>query len=216
VAIHADPGESVIFELRSYVLESARFGEYLRTFEERPAVVEVLRPYLRGFWASESGILNRVLHLYEYRDRAERLAVRAARAQVPVMQRFYADVLPMLREQRSVVYEGTVAPASSSRGGVYDRVAITFTPDVDRTESDAVARGVGEALSASFQVAASLQSRLLEQPGAPARELVFLLRSSSLDERQRTAVDLSARISDSSIAAFETDLWTPLGFSPLQ
>jgi hypothetical protein len=206
----------MIYELRSYVLQSARFAEYLATFEERPAVVEVLRPYLRGFWASESGILNRVLHLYEYRDRAERVAVRSARAQVPVMQRFYADVLPMLREQRSVIYEGKIAPAYPSRGGVYDRVAITLAPGVDRARSDALARGLGEVLSAGFQVAAFLQSRLLEQPAAPARELVFLLRSASVDERQRTAVELSACINDSGVASVETDLWTPLGFSPLQ
>ena len=206
----------MIYELRSYVLHSARFSEYLATFDQRPEVVEVLRPYLRGFWASESGILNRVLHLYEYRDRAQRAAVRAARAQVPVMQRFYADVLPMLQEQRSVIYEGKVAPATPTRGGVYDRVAITLAPGVDRGQSDALARKVGEALSEGFQVAASLQSRLLEHPAAPARELVFLLRSASLDERQRTAVELSARINESGVAAVETDLWTPLGFSPLQ
>lgn len=89
----------MIYELRSYVLASARFAEYVATFAERPAVVEVLRPYLRGFWSSESGILNRVMHLYEYRDRAERLAVRTARAQVPVMRSFYGDVRPHTRRE---------------------------------------------------------------------------------------------------------------------
>jgi hypothetical protein len=206
----------MIYELRSYVLHSSRFAEYLGTFAERPEVVEVLRPYLRGFWASESGILNRVLHLYEYRDRAERAAVRSARAQVPVMQRFYADVLPMLQEQRSVIYEGHVAAPFPSRGGVYDRVAITLAHGVSRERSDRLAGTVGDALSRGFQVAVSLQSRVLEQPAAPARELVFLLRSASLEQRRNAAVDLSAQLDGTSVAAVETDLWTPLGFSPLQ
>jgi NIPSNAP protein len=206
----------MIYELRSYVLASERFAEYIATFSDRPAVVEVLRPYLRGFWVSESGILNRVLHLYEYRDRAERLAVRTARAQVPVMRSFYADVLPMLRDQRSVIYEGKVASAYPSRGGVYDRVAIVLAPSVSRERSDQLASTLAEVLSAAFQVAASLQSHWLEQPRAPAHELVFMLRSASLEERHRATVDLSTHISDSSVAAIETDLWTPLAFSPLQ
>ena len=172
----------------------------------------MLRPYLRGFWASESGILNRVLHLWQYRDRAERVAVRTARAQVPVMQRFYADVLPMLREQRSMIYDGTVMPSSASKGGVYDRLAITLAPGVD---GEALAQTLGGRLSEGFQVAASLRSRLLEQPAAPARELVFMLRSSSLDERQHAVVDLNRALRDP-VVTVETDLWTPLGLSPLQ
>jgi NIPSNAP protein len=216
VAIDADPGQSMIYELRSYVLASERFAEYVATFSERPAVVEVLRPYLRGFWSSESGILNRVMHLYEYRDRAERLAVRTARAQIPVMRGFYADVLPMLREQRSVIYEGKVAAASASRGGVYDRVAIALAPGVTRERSDRLAATLRDAFSTAFQVAVALESRWLEQPRAPAHELVFMLRSASLEERHRGAVDLSAAIGDSSVATVETDLWTPLAFSPLQ
>ncbi|TAK80503.1 MAG: hypothetical protein EPO20_27275 [Betaproteobacteria bacterium] len=203
----------MIYELRTYVLHSAHFAEYLAAFEQRPAVVEVLRPHLRGFWAAESGILNRVMHLWEYRDRAERVAVRAARAQVPAMERFYADVLPMLREQRSVIYEGRVAPPFAATGGVYDRLAITLAPGVD---GEALTHTVGERLSEGFQVVASLRSRLLEQPAAPVREIVFLLRSPSLEERQRAAVDLSAALRDSGVATAETDLWTPLGLSPLQ
>jgi NIPSNAP len=206
----------MIYELRSYVLASERFAEYVAAFSERPAVVEVLRPYLRGFWSSESGILNRVLHVYEYRDRAQRLAARTARAQVPVMRSFYADVLPMLREQRSVIYEGQLAAATASRGGVYDRVAIALAPGVTRERSDRLAATLLDAFSAAFQVAGALESRWLEQSHAPAQELVFMLRSASLEERHRAAVDLSTHITDSSVAAVETDLWTPLGFSPLQ
>jgi hypothetical protein len=129
------------------------------------------------------------------------------------MQRFYADVLPMLQEQRSVIYEGKVAPPYPSRGGVYDRVAITLGPGVN---GERLASTVGEALSAGFQLAAALQSRLLEQPTGPVRELVFLLRSSSLEQRRNAAVDLTAQLDGASVAAVETDLWTPLGFSPLQ
>jgi hypothetical protein len=43
-----------------------------------------------------------------------------------------------------------------------------------------------------------------------------MLRSASLEERHRAAVDLSTAIGDSSVATVETDLWTPLAFSPLQ
>src|SRR5438105_7869294 len=195
----------MIFELRSYVLRSERFSEYLATFGEQPEVVEVLRPYLRGFWSSESGILNRVMHMYEYRDRAERAPVRAARAQVPVMKSFYAHVLPMLQEQRSVIYEGKVASGYPTRGGVYDRVSISLAPGVNGER-------FGEALFKGFQVAAALQSHLLEQPTAPVRELLFLLRSASLEQRRSAGWHLN----DSGIAAIETDLWLPLSFSPLQ
>jgi hypothetical protein len=206
----------MIYELRSYVLASERFAEYVGTFSERPAVVEVLRPYLRGFWSSESGILNRVMHLYEYRDRAERLAVRTARAQVPVMRSFYADVLPMLRQQRSVIYEGKVASSSAAPGGVYDRLAIALAPGVSRERSERLTGTVGETASRSFEVAATLQSRLLEQTTAPACEVLFLLRSASLEQRRGATAELFAKLDDPSVSAVETDLWTPLAFSPLQ
>jgi hypothetical protein len=149
----------MILELRSYVLHSARFAEYVSLFDERPEVVEVLRPYLRGFWSSESGLLNRVMHLYEYRDRVERAAVRAARTRVPVMKRFYADVLPMLQEQRSEIYEGQVARALASRGGVYDRVAITLARNVTREDINRLADAAGKMFATRFEVAARLQAR---------------------------------------------------------
>jgi hypothetical protein len=196
----------MILELRSYVLHSARFAEYVGMLDEHPEVVEVLRPYLRGFWSSESGLLNRVMHLYEYRDRVERAAVRAARAQLPVMKRFYADVLPMLQEQRSNIYEGKVTSPFATRGGVYHRLAIAFKPGVHRERSDRLASTLGAELPAGFKVAAQLQ----------AHDLVLLLRSPSLQDRQRAQPDLCALIDDPGVAAVETDLWLPLGFSPLQ
>ena len=47
---------------------------------------------------------------------------------------------------------------------------------------------------------------------APVRELVFMLRSASLEQRRSTEWQLD----DPSVAAVETDFWLPLSFSPLQ
>ena len=194
----------MIFELRSYLFRPAGLADYLDALQQ-PEVAEVLRPHLRGFWASESGMLNRVLHVWEYRDRAERLAARAARAKVPVMQEFYRNVIPMLREQRSVVGEGHVAAPGKKRG-IYHRLAITLAHGAN---GDAVARTMEARLAEAFEVAVSLRVRLLEEPTAPIREIVYMLAAPS-------GADLADTFRNSAVASADTDLWTPLGLSPLQ
>ena len=195
----------MIYELRTYLFHPANFPEYVAAVE-RPEVAKALRPYLKGFWASESGILNRVLHLWEYRDRAERAEARAKRAALPAMQLFYREVIPMVREQRSVICEGRSAEASGKKRGVYHRLAITLAPGAN---GEAVARTLETRLAEGFEVAASLRVRLLEQPTAPIRELVFMLATPS-------GADLADTFRDPALATIETDLWTPLGLSPLQ
>jgi hypothetical protein len=195
----------VIYELRTYLFHPASFPAYIAAVE-RPEVAKALRPYLKGFWASESGMLNRVLHLLEYRDRTERAEARAKRAALPAMQLFYREVIPMVREQRSVICEGRSAEPSGKKRGAYHRLAITLAPGAN---GEAVARTLETRLAEAFEVVASLRVRLLEQPTAPIRELVFMLATPS-------GADLADTFRDPALAAIETDLWTPLGLSPLQ
>src|SRR5262249_43080167 len=80
--------EPMIYEVRTYTLRPGTVAE----FEERYAKRLPLREQhskLGGFWHTEFGPLNQVIHVYPYDDLAQRTAVRealakdTARAQIP-------------------------------------------------------------------------------------------------------------------------------------
>src|ERR1700741_2783127 len=71
--------EAMIYEVRTYTLRPGTVAE----FEERYAKRLPLREQhskLGGFWHTEFGPLNQVIHVYPYDDLAQRTAVRAAMA----------------------------------------------------------------------------------------------------------------------------------------
>jgi NIPSNAP len=73
----------VLYELRTYLVRPGHLPTYVRDFEQRG--LPVIRRYaqLVGYWTTEVGPLNEVVHLWAYRDAQHRAEQRA---------KLYADV----------------------------------------------------------------------------------------------------------------------------
>ena len=70
-------GESVIYELRTYTLKAGALRRVLKLFEERISHRLKYSP-LGGFWITEIGPLNQVVHLWPYESVEQRAAVRSS------------------------------------------------------------------------------------------------------------------------------------------
>ena len=67
----------MIYEFRTYTIAPRMQGEFLKRFGEAlPKRLEFSR--LAAFWTTEIGPLNQVIHVWEYKDVAERIKTREA------------------------------------------------------------------------------------------------------------------------------------------
>jgi hypothetical protein len=112
----------MLYELRTYTLKAGTLGDVVK------AASTVSRDIrgdnfgkLEGYWFTEIGPLNQVLHMWSYKDYAERTKLRAELAKNP---RWGSDYLPLIRPNlvRQDIrllnaIKPPVAPASS--GNVY-------------------------------------------------------------------------------------------------
>lgn len=101
----------MIYEERIYTILPGKIQEYLKNYEELglPAQQEVLGT-LVGFWHTEIGELNKVIHIWGYDSLDDRLARRAALAEHPDWPAYLEVALPLIVEQENCV----LIPASFS------------------------------------------------------------------------------------------------------
>ena len=98
----------MIVELRTYTLAPGRVGEFLRLYEAEG--IEVQRRILGnlvGFFTSEFGELNQVVHLWAYCDLADRAARRAALFADSQWLSYFGKVLPLIERQQSMILNPT-------------------------------------------------------------------------------------------------------------
>jgi hypothetical protein len=98
----------MIFELRTYTLVPGKVNDYLRTSAEvgRKARGDNYGT-LRGFWFTEFGTLNQVVHLWEYPDLNERERLRAELQKNEDWTRGY---LPQIRQYLLAQQNKILAP----------------------------------------------------------------------------------------------------------
>ena len=71
----------MLFELRTYDLKPGKAPVYLEFFRTAGVALVTRHLPMMGYWMVESGRLNRIEHLWAYRDMAERDACRAGLAE---------------------------------------------------------------------------------------------------------------------------------------
>lgn len=92
----------MIVDQRTYTIRPGRLQDFVDTF-----ATQGLPLYTRycgtliGYFTSESGALNQVVHLWGYADAADRDARRAALARDPAWQAYLEVSLPLLVDQES-------------------------------------------------------------------------------------------------------------------
>jgi hypothetical protein len=89
-----------VYELRIYRLHPGRVGAYVETMREALPIREKHSSPV-GYWLVEIGPLNTVVHLWPYRDLAQRAEVRRALAADQAWQAAVGRLMPYLQHQEA-------------------------------------------------------------------------------------------------------------------
>ena len=118
----------MIYEFRTYDLQPRMVPEFEKRAAEK--IKEGRQDYsqLFGFWYTEAGPLNQVVHIWPYADMNERLAIRAKAVEDGVWP---PDSAHLVNEMRSEIF--LPAPFMKNRGAaklgpVYEMRIYTYAP----------------------------------------------------------------------------------------
>lgn len=100
----------MVYELRIYSVQPGKVGELQALFEKEglPVINEYSK--LVGWWSTEVGPLNQVVHLWAYNDHGHREKVRAAQNADPRLVGYRGKVLALIVSQSNML----LTPASFS------------------------------------------------------------------------------------------------------
>ena len=94
----------MVVEMRSYTLQPGKIATYLKLYEgEGMAIQKRILGRMVGYYSTEIGPLNQIVHLWAYEDLKERAEKRAALAADPGWQAYVAKMIPMMVTQESKI-----------------------------------------------------------------------------------------------------------------
>ncbi len=92
----------MIVEERIYTLHPGQAGAYLKVYEsEGMAIQKPILGRMVGYYQTEFGTLNQVIHLWAYEDLAERTEKRARLQADARWQAYVAKVRPLILKQEN-------------------------------------------------------------------------------------------------------------------
>ena len=101
----------MIVEERTYTLEVGKVAEYMRLYEEEGLAIQTrILPRMIGYFSTEVGTLNQVVHLWAYQDLDERARKRAELVADEEWRAYVAKVRPLILHQENRI----LVPASFS------------------------------------------------------------------------------------------------------
>jgi hypothetical protein len=96
--------ETMIVEMRTYVFACGAVPAFLSTYEKNGLELQKrVLGNLLGYFTTDSGMLNQVVHLWGYASLDDRLARRASLAANSEWQRFLAEIMSSLVSQQSQI-----------------------------------------------------------------------------------------------------------------
>jgi NIPSNAP len=121
----------MITELRTYTLQPGTVGEFEARFAKRHPVREK-HSTLGGFWHTELGTLNQVLHAWPYEDLKHRAQVREAMAKDPERQQLPGGRDLIVAQESWVMLPAPFMRPLGSRnygsGNIYEMRIYTYAP----------------------------------------------------------------------------------------
>lgn len=94
----------MFYELRTYTVQPGKLKEYLHHFEREGLPIISRHATLVGWWHTETGTLNQVVHIWAWESLDERVKRRAALLEDrDWMERFIAKATPLLIHQESKI-----------------------------------------------------------------------------------------------------------------
>jgi hypothetical protein len=94
----------MIYELRTYDVKPGMLNAYLEVFREIGMPERAPQNNLVGFWFTEFGALNQVVHIWSYESLDQRTRIRADLMKNPRWAKdFLSKAMPMLDRMQSVI-----------------------------------------------------------------------------------------------------------------
>jgi NIPSNAP len=98
----------MIYELRTYQLKPGTTQNYVALFQEKGLPIVGRYCTLVGYWVVESGLLNRVVHIWSFKDLEDRRQSRERWWLDREWSEHYVPLaLPMLESQESIILTAT-------------------------------------------------------------------------------------------------------------
>jgi len=107
----------MIVEERTYTLQVGTVPEYLSRYEQHGLKIQLpILGHMVGYFSSEIGTLNQVVHLWAYEDLADRARRRAELQANPDWQAYIATVRPfILRQENRILVPAPFSPVGGTR-----------------------------------------------------------------------------------------------------
>lgn len=94
----------MIVEQRTYTLHPGTAPEYLRHYQEEGLAIQCpILGHMVGYFHTDIGPLNQIVHMWAYEDLADRTRRRAALAASPAWRAYSAKVRPFLVSQENKI-----------------------------------------------------------------------------------------------------------------
>jgi hypothetical protein len=94
----------VFVELRTYTFHPGKLPEFLRVYEaEGLEVQKRILGHMVGYYTTDIGMLNQVVHLWAYADLKDRQDRRAQLAADKTWQGYLAKILPLIQTMESKI-----------------------------------------------------------------------------------------------------------------
>lgn len=91
-------------EMRTYTLHPGKIATYLKLYETQGmAIQKRTLGRMVGYYSSEIGGLNQIVHMWAYESLDERTEKRAKLGADPAWQAYVAQILPLMAVQESKI-----------------------------------------------------------------------------------------------------------------
>jgi len=119
--LSSGPANNKVYELRTYDLVPRNVGEFMALSKDKMHL-RTNHSVLLGYWTTELGGLNQVVHLWEYDSLAARASVRAKLGGDPDWQaQYFQRILPWLQKQDNLTLNSLMEPVGPAESaGVYE------------------------------------------------------------------------------------------------
>jgi hypothetical protein len=205
----------VIYEIRSYRIIPGSLAEVEKRFGE---AYEHRRKYseLTAFWHTEIGPLNEIVHVWAYKDLAERARIRAEAAKNPNWPAKLRDFIHTMRSEIVVPFPSVPEPRPGKMGPFFELRSYTLRPG---SQAD-VTKNWEASLPARTKLSPIVLAGLVEF-GA-ANGFIHIWAYESLDQRARVRDEARKKgiwpppSAPGTLMTQENKILLPSAFSPLQ
>ncbi len=117
----------MIYEFRTYTIQPRMMGEFMKRWEPMlPKRLEHSR--LAAMWTTEIGPLNQVIHVWEYKDAAERVKVREAVVKAGIWPPKTTDIITDMKSEIMIPQAFTPKLEPSNHGPYFEMRTYTLKP----------------------------------------------------------------------------------------